>query len=808
MKLRRLEIIRDNVEEAYFPALPPSGVLVVQGEAIFKGALKTANYTITGVETLDETDQVGEIPSSAYVKALQSRIETLEVMLENTNERVYRVSDDGDFKTVTACLASLKALPKRVQHVIIEIFSPTGLHGENIEITALPSWITLTLRSVEKTALTAESACDKGALIATHVPNAITLQIDLHCNQKAPLNTALYATNKEAKVTYEGVILGSRDRDEGNFTHGIYCDDIASFCFKGDVIGCGVETESLDLYGGGIYLDTVAYATLKGTIKECYVGSKSGGGAGLYAKGCDQVFFEGVIKECETTGNGGGLYLDQSTLWMQGEITTCHATNGGGVYNTKGSLTLTGSIKACEASTGGGGIYLAIEGYCEVSGMLYQCRALYGGGYAQASSVGVMIIGKTFRCEPENIILNAFFRIGPHGQYPTINECLKVINQSNGGASAMLYVEGDAGVHAENVVIDQLPENISLYIVADKETCFTPKNVEFDTNTFEIRVPNRVMLQGDIINNVGTLARTAIRIDHKDAHVEYRGVIRGSGDGLMPKNYLHGINQLGGHFKMEGEIIGCGFIFLDEDDNDDDIYGYGGGIYSEESLSLIFKGAIRNCMSYAGGGIATIFVEKVEFEGEIENCTGISMCGGAAFSDSTVHFNGEIRECKTDYNRDFGVCTIAGGMGVRNTHLVMYGGITGCEAGSVGGFYSTESVATVHGSVEGCSSLGYAGGVVVEGGEFHLTGLIKNCTSQSGVGGMEVLDNSVVNVHGIEACSSEEHICGVSAEGGETTIRLPFKNMKDVCHDRLYCVNEEATLTIDGELISRKDATC
>ncbi len=103
-----------------------------------------------------------------------------------------------------------------------------------------------------------------------------------------------------------------------------------------------------------------------------------------------------TLQNAETTGNGGGIYLNYGAklLMTGGSIRNCSANNGGGVYIDGGSGTMTmmlGTITKCTATGNGGGVYFnkgvvddvasPKSGMIKITGgSISRCTAENGGG--------------------------------------------------------------------------------------------------------------------------------------------------------------------------------------------------------------------------------------------------------------------------------------------------------------------------------------------------------------------------------------------------------------------------------------------
>ena len=89
-----------------------------------------------------------------------------------------------------------------------------------------------------------------------------------------------------------------------------------------------------------------------------------------------------VLQNGNTTGNGGGVYLNAGSFNIAGGvIRNCEAKNGGGVYEYGGSLTLeAGSVYQCKVTENGGGVYQYNGSFTMNGGSVRNGTAKNGGG--------------------------------------------------------------------------------------------------------------------------------------------------------------------------------------------------------------------------------------------------------------------------------------------------------------------------------------------------------------------------------------------------------------------------------------------
>jgi len=411
MKLRRLEIFADQVESEYFKKQPPSGVLRVEEEisthslyaekGSFKSTLGIGEYTITGVEGVNDQDVKGTVASSQYIATLkeqitsqQGQIIALQKSLKELQdafksvEMIYTVNDQGgDFRTIQECLNFLNKTTRPANNIVMQVSSSNGKHAENVMIDRLPFNLFLTIQATEGTVFIPDTASNTQSIITIDTANRITIKGDMINPQKSELHSALRIKHQGADVSYDGTISGNATYEaSNNFLHGIYVEGAERFVFSGVVQKCGVAY-SQGLKGSGVYLSNVKQAIAQGEIRECRVVSDnftSCYGAGLYLSKSNAEW-SGLISYCQIDGPviacGGGVYVDGSSkLMMSGTISYCatqkssgrSVSQGGGIYIDGGSVTMTGNLEHCTSLNGGGGYYND-RGQMDFSGQTIDC---------------------------------------------------------------------------------------------------------------------------------------------------------------------------------------------------------------------------------------------------------------------------------------------------------------------------------------------------------------------------------------------------------------------------------------------------
>lgn len=133
------------------------------------------------------------------------------------------------------------------------------------------------------------------------------------------------------------------------------------------------------LNGGGVYMDSgTLYLQESGKVNYNYAG---GDGGGIYKSGGSFSFTAGnqISYNC-AAGNGGGLYMSGGTI-QGATISKNKATYGGGIYNSSSSLTLNNTIVGSSTSTSTASSSSSSSNYASQG----------GGGVYQASTNGVSV---------------------------------------------------------------------------------------------------------------------------------------------------------------------------------------------------------------------------------------------------------------------------------------------------------------------------------------------------------------------------------------------------------------------------------
>ncbi len=177
----------------------------------------------------------------------------------------------------------------------------------------------------------------------------------------------------------------------------------------------------------------------------------------------------GLIRFCEATENGGGVFVAQTSnldpargfLFRTGDIQQCQAVNGAGVYVHLGTFNMTGgTISGCAASGSGGGVFVADGKTMNMSGG----RIGYSSGNtAVTSGGGIAVGGEHARLNfsgQVNISRNT--RTGAESTGEACNVELNLVENSNAKYvinTSGLYNRSYIGVYVPGHRDDDHPEN-------------------------------------------------------------------------------------------------------------------------------------------------------------------------------------------------------------------------------------------------------------------------------------------------------------------------------------------------------------
>ena len=125
-------------------------------------------------------------------------------------------------------------------------------------------------------------------------------------------------------------------------------------------------------YGGGVYVNAGTFTMDGGTIEK---NEAVYNGGGVYVHDGEFIQNSGVITSNNARRSGGGVYVEEASFELKGgSIASNTASLGGGVYNEDyGEFTMSGgSITGNKASSAAGGVYNAgefmISGASEING--------------------------------------------------------------------------------------------------------------------------------------------------------------------------------------------------------------------------------------------------------------------------------------------------------------------------------------------------------------------------------------------------------------------------------------------------------
>jgi hypothetical protein len=161
----------------------------------------------------------------------------------------------------------------------------------------------------------------------------------------------------------------------GMYINGIGRADISNVVIK----NCTTSGDGGGIYSGGLYSDRSSTFTINDTTIENVEATDGGGiyyyNGSLTINGC-------TIKNAKASDEGGGICFNNSTLTINDTtIENVEATDGGGIYTFSGSLTINDCIiKNAKASDEGGGIYFMGSNTLTINGTTMElCRAEISG---------------------------------------------------------------------------------------------------------------------------------------------------------------------------------------------------------------------------------------------------------------------------------------------------------------------------------------------------------------------------------------------------------------------------------------------
>ena len=427
--------------------------------------------------------------------------------------------------------------------------------------------------------------------------------------------------------------------------------------------------------------------------------------------------------------NGGGVYVGNGRLSMEGgNITSNAAGFGGGVYVMNGSFEMTGG--SISGNTGcGSGVFLQSNTSFSMTGGAItdntSNNATYGGGVVVFdNSVAAITLGGTAKITGnhqviEGVITNNNLSIGhslpvvsttdaPNGMVigVTVQEASDGLTIAGNGAAAKYFSSDDPAytvVSSDGKAVLRIPGDFKAVIV-DTDT-FINGGLTLILNNIA-QNGNTVRLLADVTENV------TINAD-KDITLDLNGhVLKGTGSGSVitisngASLTLMDINPTASH---TGTTFPAGGVITGGD------AGNGGGVKNNGSFTMA-GGTITGNTAKANGGAVYINIGSLVMSGGIITGNTATTNGGGVANGGTFNMNGGCITGNTATSRGGGVYV----EGEISSFTMSGGTITGNTAGNSGG------------------------GVYVTSGTFTLAdGAISNNTADKTGGGVYIYNNSI-----------------------------------------------------------------
>ena len=572
--------------------------------------------------------------------------------------------------------------------------------------------------------------------------------------------------------TMNGNASVSSNKATNGTSGGVYVVD-GTFTMNGGTISGNTATSTDG--GVGVYT-TDAYTTATFTMNGGEISgnkaSSQGGGVGVYFAAKFEMNNNASVSSNEVKGNGGGVYVDNKGVRMDGATFTMNKTasvtgntasgntadqgNGGGVYVKSGTFEMnySASVSANTATntektntTYGGGVYVSNNGTFTMNGnaSIESNTAKNGGGvYVSKSGTFNMNGNASIKSNTGNGVC-----VGEHATF-TVSDTPTVMENIKDGAASNVYLTGSGTFIT---IGGELTGSASIGVVK-----------------------TRSLNEGDTIATGATEDYIGnFSIDDETYEVKYEGgklvLAKKSGGTTNPpvttehKHFLCGgktaCNEVGGHsceattfatkLWMDGGVLKKGDNAWTKgtvkraDSGNDSSKGYvltAGSYYLENDLTLsgaaiLIDGDVKLCLNghtidRANGNAALDYVIRVLGKNEahltLTDCVGGGTIKGGG--------NGGVDI--------FGFCTLDmfGGTITGNTNsgvdvgqfgeFNMYGGkITGNSAGYGGGVYTYGKFTMSGGSITNNTATEKGGGVLVDGGTFTVSGsaTVKDNTS-------------------------------------------------------------------------------
>ena len=195
----------------------------------------------------------------------------------------------------------------------------------------------------------------------------------------------VYVDSGGSFIMNDGIISDNYAGFDGG---GVYVSQNATFIMKGGSIKANEVGAGAGNYsgGGGVYVNGGTFTMEDGEITQNN-GLKDGGG--VYVGGSGTLSMSGgEISSNTVTGNGGGVYMDAGgianiaggTIGKDGSPNT--AENGGGIAVNGGIMVMTGagSVSYNEVTANGGGVYVLNGSVTLQGGAVSNNEANSGGG--------------------------------------------------------------------------------------------------------------------------------------------------------------------------------------------------------------------------------------------------------------------------------------------------------------------------------------------------------------------------------------------------------------------------------------------
>jgi len=252
---------------------------------------------------------------------------------------------------------------------------------------------------------------------------------------------AIYIGNGKSTSGYNTTILNSKFKNTLANTSGgaIYINGALT-----NISGSTFEYVHSVTQGGAIYIKGANAIISSSNFTTCGVTNSSMDGGAIYINGVSTTIFASDFKDCQSTRNGGAIYVTGANAHVNGNFTSCTSnTNGGAIYVTGANTYIEGNFTRCTSGTGGA-VYLsgnnAIINASSFDGndATSNGGALYSNGYASKVYNSNFTNNKKSRVGQGG----AIYWVGGH-EDDTIDGCYFENNQAvDGGAIYWNYKSG------------------------------------------------------------------------------------------------------------------------------------------------------------------------------------------------------------------------------------------------------------------------------------------------------------------------------------------------------------------------------